>query len=134
MIGMRVSPGCMFPHTHNNYIAIPRDACFVTGIFVLLKKCPRIKFFRKFLSHGIKIFVLGQNISEKFCPRTKYFKNFLSHPNKICPTPKFSEKDKIRAKAIVSLARPLFLLQVRLSGKEEKVAKRRKGGLQLVII
>ena len=32
----------------------------VTGIFVLLKNCPRIKIFRKFLSYGIKFFVLGQ--------------------------------------------------------------------------
>ena len=39
--------------------------------FVLLKKCPWIKIFRK----------------------------ILSHPNKICPTPKFSEKDEMRAKA-----------------------------------
>ena len=52
----------------------------VTGIFVLLKKCPRIKIFRKFLSHGIKSFVLGQNISEKFCPRTKNFCPTQSYP------------------------------------------------------
>ena len=37
----------------------------VTGIFVLLKNCPRIKFFRKFLSYGIKIFVLGKNFLKK---------------------------------------------------------------------
>ena len=43
----------------------------VTGIFVLLKKCPRIKIFRKKLSHGIKL--PGQNISENFCPRTENF-------------------------------------------------------------
>ena len=59
----------------------------VTGIFVLLKKCPRIKIFRKFLSHGIKYFVLGQKFSENFCPRTIFFRKFLSHPDKICPTP-----------------------------------------------
>ena len=59
----------------------------VTGIFVLLKKCPRIKIFRKFLSHGIKYFVLGQKFSEKFCPRTNFFRKFLSYPDKICPTP-----------------------------------------------
>ena len=76
--------------------------------FCPTKKCPRIKFFRKCLSHGIKFFVLGQNFSEnivppkkncpiphrtkifrkifilgqkfsdKFCPRTKYFGKFLS--------------------------------------------------------
>ena len=45
----------------------------VTGIFVLLKHCPRIKIFRKFLSYGIKVFVLGQKFSEKFCPRTIIF-------------------------------------------------------------
>ena len=67
----------------------------VTGIFVLLKNCPRIKIFRKFLSYGIKYFVLGHKFSENFCPRTKNFRKFLSYPNKICPTPcrtKFSEK------------------------------------------
>ena len=45
----------------------------VTGIFVLLKNCPRTKIFRKFLSYGINFFVLGQKFSEKFCPRTKIF-------------------------------------------------------------
>ena len=80
----------------------------VTGIFVLLKKCSRINIFRKFLSHGIKFFVLGQKFlvlgqifSENFCPtlikfvllhmgkifqknfenfypRTKFFKKFSS--------------------------------------------------------
>ena len=59
----------------------------VTGIFVLLKNCPRIKIFRKFLSYGIKYFVLGQKFSENFYPRTKNFRKFLSYPNKICPTP-----------------------------------------------
>ena len=97
----------------------------VTGIFVLLKKCPRIKIFRKFLSHGIKIFVLGQNISEKFCPRTKFFRKFLSHPNKICPSP---EKDEIRAKD--SLAGQItFSSSSTAIGKGRKVAKRRKGSL-----
>ena len=95
----------------------------VTGIFVLLKKCPRIKIFRKFLSHGIKIFVLGQNISEKFWPRTKIFRKFLSHPNKICPTPKFSDwKDEIRAKA--SLAS-----QTTFSSSFMAIGKGRKGSL-----
>ena len=51
----------------------------VTGIFVLLKNCPRIKFFRKFLSYVIKYFVLGHKFSENFCPRTKNFRKF-------CPT------------------------------------------------
>ena len=53
----------------------------VTGIFVLLKNCPRTKTFKKILSYrikyfslGLNIFVLGQKISENFCP-------------KICPTP-----------------------------------------------
>ena len=67
----------------------------VRGIFVLLKICPRIKIFRKFLSYGIKYFVLGHNFSENFCPRTKTFRKFLSYPNKICPTltgQKFSGK------------------------------------------
>ena len=59
----------------------------VAGIFVLLKNCPRIKIFRKFLSYGIKYFVLGHKFSENFCPRTKNFRKFLSYPNKICPTP-----------------------------------------------
>ena len=45
----------------------------VTGFFVLVKNCPRIKIFRKFLSYGIKFFVLGQKFSEKFCPRTIIF-------------------------------------------------------------
>ena len=58
----------------------------VTGIFVPLKNCPRIKIFRKFLSYGIKYFVLGHKFSENFCPRTKNFRKFLSYPNKICPT------------------------------------------------
>ena len=40
----------------------------VTGIFVVLKNCPRIKIFRKVLSYGIKYFVLGQKISENFFP------------------------------------------------------------------
>ena len=40
----------------------------VTGIFVLLKNCPRIKNFRKVLSYGIKYFVLGHKFSENFCP------------------------------------------------------------------
>ena len=58
----------------------------VTGIFVLLKNCPRIKIFRKLLSYGIKYFVLGHTFSENFCPRTKNFRKFLSYQNKICPT------------------------------------------------
>jgi len=49
------------------------EACTVTGIFVLLKNCPRIKIFRKFLSYGINFFVLGQKFSENYCPRTKIF-------------------------------------------------------------
>ena len=87
--------------------------------FCPTKKCPRIKIFRKFLSHGIKIFVLGQNISENFCPTQIKFvlpQNFL-------------EKDEIRAKASLAIARPFCLLLVWLLGREEKVAKRRKGGL-----
>ena len=83
--------------------------------FCPTKKCPRI-------SHGIKIFVLGQNISEKFCSRTKIFRKFLSHPNKICPTPKFSEKDEIRAKA--SLAS-----QTTFSSSSTAIGKGRKGSL-----
>ena len=50
-----------------------------------LKKCPRIKIFRKFLSHGIKFFVLGQNISEKFCPTQIKFvlpHNFQKRPGR----------------------------------------------------
>ena len=46
------------------------------------------------------MFVLGQNILMKnYCPKTKFFRKFLFHPNKICRTPKISEKDKIRPKA-----------------------------------
>ena len=57
----------------------------VTGIFVLLKNCPRIKIFRKFLSYGIKYFVLGQKFSENFCPTQIKF--VLLHVGQ-----KFSEK------------------------------------------
>ena len=60
-----------------------------------------------FLSHGIKIFILGQN--------------FLSHSNKIHLTPKFSEKDEISAKA--SLAS-----HTTLSSSSMAIGKGRKGG------
>ena len=65
----------------------------VTGIFVLLKNCPRIKIFRKFLSypnkicstsHRTKIF---RKVSENFCPRIKVFskasENFYPRTKKI---------------------------------------------------
>ena len=51
-----------------------------TGIFVVLKNCPRIKIFKKFLSypnkicptsHRTKIF---RKVSENFCPRIKIFR------------------------------------------------------------
>ena len=73
----------------------------VTGIFVLLKKCPRIKIFRKFLSHGIKYFVLGQKFSENFCPRTNFFRKFLSYPDKICPTPHRTKIFRITSKIFI---------------------------------
>ena len=66
-----------------NYVAMDGP---VTGIFVLLKNRPRIKIFRKFLSYGMKYFVLEHKFSENFCPRTKNFRKFLSYPNKICST------------------------------------------------
>ena len=56
----------------------------VTGIFVLLKKCPKIKFIlwdKIFVLRKMKNFVLGQKFSDKICP----------------------EKAEIRVKAIVSL-------------------------------
>ena len=34
----------------------------------ILKNCPRTKIFRKFLSYGIKFFVLGRKFSENLCP------------------------------------------------------------------
>ena len=68
----------------------------VTGIFVLLKNCPRIKIFRKFLSYGIKYCVLGHKFSKNFCPRTKNFRKLLSYPNKIYST---SHRTKIFRKA-----------------------------------
>ena len=92
--------------------------------FCPTKKCPRIKIFRKFLSHGIKNFVIGQNISETFCPRTKIFRKFLSHPNKICPTPKIFRKDKA-----CLAGQTTFSSSSTAIGKGRKVAKRRKGGL-----
>ena len=52
-------------------------------------------------------------------------RKFLSHPNKICPTPKFSE---IRAKASLASQTTFSSLSMAI-GKEEKVAKRRKGNL-----
>ena len=56
-------------------------------------------------------------------PRIKIFRKFLSHPNKICPTPKFSEKDEtIRAKA--SLAS-----QTTFSSSSTAIGKGRKGSL-----
>ena len=76
----------------------------VTGIFVLLKNCPRIKIFRKFLSYGIKYFVLRHKFSENFCPRTKNLIFVLEQKisENFCPTQikfvlphvgqKFSEK------------------------------------------
>ena len=73
----------MYMYTHYKMVSL---TCLVTGIFVLLKNCPRIKIFRKFLSYGIKYFVLGHKFSENFCPRTKNFRKFLSYPDKICPT------------------------------------------------
>ena len=113
---------CMYTYIRKyTYIHIHLRYRPVTGIFVLLKQCPRIKIFRKFLSHGIKSFVLEQNISENFCPWTKVFRKFLSHPNKICPTPKFLEKDEIRAKA--SLAS-----QTTLSSFSMAIGKGRKSG------
>ena len=45
--------------------------------FCPTKNCPRIKIFRKFLSYGIKYFVLGHKFSENFCH--KFSENF-------CPT------------------------------------------------
>ena len=39
----------------------------VRKIDTALKYCPRIKIFRKFLSYGIKYFVLGHKFSENFC-------------------------------------------------------------------
>ena len=66
----------------------------MTGIFVLLKNYPRIKIFRKFLSCGIKYFVLGHKFSENFCPTQIKFVLPHSHRTKIfrkvsenfCPT------------------------------------------------
>ena len=63
------------------------------------------------------IFVLLKQWDKKFCPRTKYF-----HPNKICPTPKFSEKDEIRAKASLTS-------QTIFSSSSTAIGKGRKGGL-----
>ena len=68
----------------------------VTGIFVLLKNCPRTKIFRKFLSYGIKFFVLGQKFSEKFCPTQIIF--VLPHKARIKNFRKSSENFYPRTK------------------------------------